>query len=410
MMKLNHDPVHCIVPPHILEALTTSPDEDLRKLGIRALAMSARLKGRRDIMSQAMPALSAGAMRRTIYDAKNGTNLPGDLVRGEGDDPVSDKAADEAYDALGATYDFYKEVYKRNSLDDRGFRLDASVHFDDDYDNAFFDGRQMVFGDGDNVIFVGFTKAIDVVAHELTHGVTQFTANLEYHDQSGALNESMSDVFGSLVKQYGKKQTADKADWLIGSGILAPGVNGKALRSMKAPGTAYNDPKLGGKDPQPAHMKDYKDFPNSAMGDNGGVHINSGIPNHAFYLAATKIGGNAWEGAGQVWYNALLRLWATAQFQDCADVTHETAGTLFGTNSAQQQAVAEAWSEVGLEIKSKSPAARAAAKRRPRPAPVPAHGNGHGRGHHGNGHDDGDLRKRLEQISEELEEVMSSLH
>jgi Zn-dependent metalloprotease len=410
MMKLNHDPVHCIVPPHILEALTTSKDAKLRNLGIRSLAMSARLKGRRDIMREAMPALGTGVMRRTIYDAKNGTNLPGDLVRSEGGQEVSDEAADEAYDALGSTYDFYKKVYNRNSLDDRGFRLDASVHYDQDYDNAFFDGRQMVFGDGDGVIFVGFTKAIDVIAHELTHGVTQFTANLEYHDQSGALNESMSDVFGSLVKQYVKKQTADRADWLIGSGILAPGVNGKALRSMKAPGTAYDDEKLGGKDPQPAHMDDYKEMPNSAMGDNGGVHINSGIPNHAFYLAATKIGGKAWEGAGLVWYNSLLRLWATAQFQDCADVTHEAAGTLFGANSSQQQAVAEAWSEVGLEIKSKSSAARAAAtKKRTRPAPVSAHGNGHGRSHHGNGHDDSDLRKKLEQISEELQEVMGSL-
>src|SRR5262249_14484518 len=156
-------------------------------------------------------------------------------------------------------------------------RLIASVHYDQDFDNAFWDGEQMVFGDGDNIIFVGFTKAIDVIGHELTHGVTQFTADLEYKFQSGALNESMSDVFGSLVKQYHNNQDAASADWLIGSGILAPGINGKALRSMSDPGSAYDDPKLGGKDPQPAHMDDFVKLPQSE--DQGGVHINSGIPN-----------------------------------------------------------------------------------------------------------------------------------
>src|SRR4029079_944922 len=134
----------------------------------------------------------------------------------------------------------------------------------------------------------------------LTHGVTQDEAQLVYSNQSGALNESLSDVFGSLIKQFSLNQTADQADWLIGAGLLTKQVNGVALRSMKAPGTAYNDPVLG-KDPQPAHMKDYV----NTISDNGGVHINSGIPNHAFYLIATQIGGNAWEKAGQIWYLTL---------------------------------------------------------------------------------------------------------
>ena len=170
----------------------------------------------------------------------------------------------------------------------------ASVHYDQDYDNAFWNGDQMVFGDGDGVIFTGFTKALDVIGHELTHGVTQFTANLDYNAQSGALNESFSDVFGSLVKQYRNGEDTASADWLIGKGILAPGIHGVALRSMKAPGTAYDDPKLGGKDPQPADMSGYVD----TADDNGGVHLNSGIPNHAFFLLADQLGGNAWDDAG----------------------------------------------------------------------------------------------------------------
>src|SRR5205814_734124 len=149
----------------------------------------------------------------------------GKLLRDEGDGPSADDAVNEAYDGLGATYDLYHDVFHRSSLDDHGMRLVASVHYAQDYDNAFWDREQMVFGDGDNVIFVGFTKSVDVIGHELTHGVTQFTSALEYKTQSGALNESFSDVFGSLVKQYHNKQDAASADWLIGQGILAPGIN-----------------------------------------------------------------------------------------------------------------------------------------------------------------------------------------
>jgi Zn-dependent metalloprotease len=191
--------------------------------------------------------VSSGTLRRTIYDAQHDPNdgaLPGKLVRGEGDPASTDAAINEAYDGLGATYKLYMDIYQRNSIDDQGMRLDASVHFGQGYDNAFWDGQEMVFGDGDGIIFVGFTKAVDVIGHELTHGVTDYTAKLIYHKQPGALNESFSDVFGSLVKQYAANQTAAQADWLIGQGILAPSINGQALRSMKEPGTAYNDPKL----------------------------------------------------------------------------------------------------------------------------------------------------------------------
>ena len=149
-----------------------------------------------------------------------------------------------------------------------------------------------------------------------------------------------------MVKQFSLKQTADKADWLIGEGLLTPKVNGKALRSMKAPGTAYDDPKLG-KDPQPSHMKDW--WNDEFNDDNGGVHVNSGIPNHAFYLVATEIGGYAWENAGKIWYIALRdRLTATSQFKNAAKATFDTAGAIYGDKSKEQKAVQKGWEDVGV--------------------------------------------------------------
>ncbi len=355
-----------VLPPHILRKLAEHPEH--RALALRSLAITERLRGRRDVFAQMITGLAVGEKRRTIFNAKNGTNLPGVLVRGEGDEPVpNDPDVNEAYDFAGSTYDFYQKAYNRNSIDNQGMRLDSSVHYDQQYDNAFWDGRQMVYGDGDGQIFDRFTKCIDVVGHELTHGVTAATAGLIYSGESGALNESMSDVFGSLVKQFSLGQTADQADWLIGAGLLLPNIKGKALRSMKAPGTAYDDPLLG-KDPQPALMKDYQQL----NYDNGGVHINSGIPNYAFYQTAVRIGGNAWEKAGQVWYDALTqRLQPTSDFQAAANATFDAAGSRFGVGSLEQQAVKDGWQAAGITPistaaapPSNPPAAAAAAKMR----------------------------------------------
>jgi Zn-dependent metalloprotease len=205
----------------------------------------------------------------------------------------------------------------------------------------------MVYGDGSGMMFAkgAFTRATDVIGHELTHGVTQYTAGLVYHKQPGALNESMSDVFGSLVKQYGRGQTADQADWLIGEGILGSAVHGEALRSMKAPGTAFD------LDRQPAHMDDFQDLPDddNPHNDHGGVHINSGIPNHAFFLAATAMGGYAWEKAGRIWYVTLTeRLQPFSEFLAAAEATVTVAGELFGDGSQEQDHVRDAWRRVGV--------------------------------------------------------------
>lgn len=338
-------PVCCIVPPHMLKEIAKRGTEEQSDWAFQSLASSARLRGQRDVLSLMTATTPAGEKRRTVYDASQGTELPGKLVRGEGDPPSSDPMVNEAYDAAGATYDFYHEVYQRNSVDDRGLHLDSTVHYSSHYDNAFWNGAQMVYGDGDGRIFNRFTACIDVIGHELTHGVTQYEAGLRYSGLQGALNESMSDVFGSLVKQRVLNQTAAQADWIIGAGLFVPGVKGVGIRSMKAPGTAYDDPVLG-KDPQPNHM----DHLYKGTGDNGGVHINSGIGNHAFYVAATEIGGYAWEKAGKIWYLALrdrLRPWsnyARASFHMIA-----VAGELYGLGSKEQNAVRHGWHQVGVE-------------------------------------------------------------
>ena len=348
--RMPYPHVCAIVPPHILKYIAAhNADKDVRAIAQQTIERTSAARGQRAALGMlpSFAAVPAGEKRRTLYDAQHGTTLPGKLVRGEGAPKTKDVSVNEAYDGCGATYDFYRNVFNRNSIDGRGLRLDSSVHYQRRFDNAFWNGTQMVYGDGDGVIFNRFTVAVDIVGHELTHGVTQYSANLEYEGQSGALNESVSDVFGSLVKQYRLKQTAGKADWLIGKGLLASGIHGVALRSMKAPGTAYDDPHLGGRDPQPANMKDFL----QTGEDNGGVHINSGIPNHAFYLVATILGGFAWERAGRIWYTALTKkLSATATFQEAADATFEVAGELFGVGKAEQPAVRQAWSQVGIQV------------------------------------------------------------
>jgi Zn-dependent metalloprotease len=315
-------------------------------------------------------AVARALKQRAVYTANSGTSLPGDLVRGEGDPAVSDVAVNEAYDGSGATFDLYDAIYGRNSINGYGLQLKSTVHYGTGYDNAFWNGAQMVYGDGDEDLpesqrlFNRFTIALDVIGHELTHGVTQYEANLVYRDQPGALNEAVSDIFGSLVKQYQRGQTADQADWIIGEGLFTANVNGVGIRSMKAPGTAYDDPVLG-KDPQPAHMDDYV---NTGL-DYGGVHINSGIVNHAFYLTALEIDGYAWEKAGQVWYKALTeKMSSDTDFQGAADLTFEAAGELFGWDSPEQNAIKNGWAGVGITV---TPVPEPAPEPTPDPAPEP---------------------------------------
>ncbi|MEU6394892.1 M4 family metallopeptidase [Streptomyces sp. NPDC046939] len=347
------EPVFCtIIPPHLQDRVAQSDNRAVAAKARKSLERDALERTRRRMTTvlgapSVAPPPGAGpdqTPHRTIYDAGHGTDLPGRKIRGEGDQPAQDATVNRAYAGLGATFELYLQKYGRYSIDGEGLPLNATVHYDQDYDNAFWNGEQMVFGDGDGEIFLDFTLPIDVIGHELTHGVTQYTANLTYFGQPGALNESLSDVFGSLIKQYSLGQTAAEADWLIGAGLLAPNVTGVALRSMKAPGTAYDDDVLG-KDPQPADMAHFV----RTGRDNGGVHINSGIPNHAFYILAETLGGNAWERAGQIWYDTLTggRLKHDALFHDFAKATVKSAQARYG-GGEEYQAVLKAWEQVGV--------------------------------------------------------------
>ena len=347
--------MQCIVPPYVLESIARHGNRQQRTRARASLASIATVHASR-VPRSSRPARSfveAAPMvptkHREIYTSKHTDDLPGTLLRSEGDGPVTDVDVNRVFDGFGATWDLYFEVYGRNSYDGHGAPLIGSVHYLNGYDNAFWsdDDGQMAFGDGDGQLFNSFTVSVDVMGHELTHAVTSRTSGLVYQDQSGALNEHVSDVFGSLVKQRGQQppQTADQADWLIGQGLLAAGVNGVALRSMKAPGTAFDDPVLG-KDPQPDTMADYV----HTTDDNGGVHTNSGIPNKAFYLFAAALGGFAWERAGMVWFATCTdgTLPSDASFQTFADHTTDHAYELFGHDVAQ--ACATAWAGVGITV------------------------------------------------------------
>ncbi len=320
--------MRCFIPPYVLEQLGRTEQ----------LERDAALRAARARAPQPHAEAAAAGLSRTVRDAQHGEDGP--VVREEGGAPTGDAAADEAYDGLGATYTFWKDVFNRDSIDNRGLPLVAIVHYETDYDNAFWDGEKMVFGDGDGEQFNRFTIDLDVIGHELGHGITQTENNLTYQGEPGALNESYSDVYGSMVQQYHDNQTTEQANWLIGDQLVLPGFPGKALRSMKAPGTAYDG------DPQPDNYADFV----TTTDDSGGVHINSGIPNKAFYTLAAALGGHSWERAGAIWYATASRIASTTTFKQFATSTHQTAQQTYGSDSQEAQAVAGAWEAVGLSV------------------------------------------------------------
>lgn len=340
------------VPPHILDNLAKKGDLDVRQRArttVQQAKLSRTRRANRLVDIQALlagvAAPAPGTAGRAVYDCQNQWALRVSLARGEGDPISPDSDVNSIYDYAGNTRDYFKSELNRNSVDNLGMNLILNVHVGVNFMNAFWDGDEMAFGDGDGVIFTSFAQSLDVVAHELTHGVTQFTANLDYFSQSGALNEHFSDVFGSVITQYVLGQDAGSADWLVGNEIMGPSLYGEALRSMKAPGTAYDNP-LMGKDPQPDHMSNYYSGP----ADNQGVHINSGIPNKVFYLVAMDIGTFV---AAKVWYHALQNLWPTAIFNDAVDVIIESARILTHSNDVPQgttQTVRAAFKSVGLPV------------------------------------------------------------
>lgn len=337
----------------MVDAIRVRGSDKLRKMAekLQDLAEEAR-EARNELAppsafrGEVQPAAVGGRVNRIVYDGEGRAKLPGKVAWNEGDGDSDDDAVREAYEGAKAVYDLYREVYERDSIDGAGLQISSTVHHRQGFNNAFWDGRQMVYGDGDGEIFQGLTRSLSVIGHEISHGIVQYSGGLIYQDQSGALNESVADVFGCLTEQHSRGQEARKASWLIGDAILGPDVKGEALRSLRAPGEAYDDDLLG-KDPQPFHMDGYV----NTSSDRGGVHINSGIPNHAFYLLAQYLGGKAWEKAGVIWYDALQRNRnAHATFSDWADGTLRAATERFGTGSREALFTRRSWKLVGVPL------------------------------------------------------------
>ena len=291
-----------------------------------------------------LAAAMTGTSRREVFDLTHGTTQQVNRKRAEGGPETDDVDVTNAYDNAGIVRRFLREELNRDSIDNLGLDLILNVHYSANYNNAFWDGDEMTFGDGDGVIFSGFPRSLDVVAHELAHGVTQFTAGLIYKGESGALNEHFSDVFGTTITQWVKGETPETADWLIGDEIMGPQLFGEALRSMRNPGAAYDNAVLG-KDPQPATYADRY----TGTADNGGVHINSGIPNRAFYRAATELGSSLL--ATRIWYHALQFLKPTATFSEAAKQVADSARILVKAGAVPKgatQIIRGAWRSVGV--------------------------------------------------------------
>lgn len=344
------------IPHYVLEHITHSEaaGDEARESSKTTLRKDAKIREQR--VALVGPAAkdephhpSAGLLqlKRLVYDAAGTNNLPGTLARAEGSPRTRDRQVNNVYDGIGITLKFFHTVFGRNSLDGQGLSIVFTVHYDQEpqdplgYNNAFWDGRQGAFGDGDGIVFDYFTDSLDVVAHELTHGITQYTAKLKYQKQAGGLNESISDVFAAMVEQWHWNQTAAEADWLTGQNLFPVAIKGSALRDIANPGRAFDDPILG-RDRQISHFSQYNDTLD--------VHITSGIPNRAFYLAAIGFGGYSWDKAGRIWYATLTdsRIGKKCTFKEWADVTVDQANSLFGVSASV--IVRNSWVAVGVLV------------------------------------------------------------
>ncbi len=355
MCNNHRNPRHCILPPYMSDKL----DE---LLGGDTEAESADRFRKSRAAEAAQPSVTRTIdltrtvntkLHRKVYTAAETTDDPGNLIWEEGDETMPESEdAKNVIAGAGYVWNFYKKLFNRNSIDNKGMQLKQTICYREKkskpYFNAFWDGRQMYYGSGSKKFTNSFTTDLDIIGHELSHAVIDYEARLFYRNQSGALNESFADVFGILIKQWANKTPARKADWLIGKNIL---IGRNALRSMKAPGNAFKNDPVFGNDPQPAIMKDFMKMPNTEDDDYGGVHYNSGITNHAFYITAFELNGNAWDKAGAVWYAALqdkALLKRNASFVQAANATLQKAVLLFGKGSRAVKAVEKGWKETGV--------------------------------------------------------------
>ena len=245
---------------------------------------------------------------------------------------------------IDGIYDLMHDSFKRESYDNHNVKVNIFSNFGEEYNNAFWDGANLAFGRGDGIYFRTFVLP-DIAAHEFTHAVVDHECKLIYQGQSGALNEHLADAFGIMFDMIYRRTDVKTSKWIIGDGLWTSRVKGVALRSMKAPGTAYDDPMVGS-DPQPAHMSGFY----KTSEDDGGVHIFSGIPNKAFYLANIAKGGRIHtNGIGRIWYNAMLQssgLKPTATFKQFAQKTIDLAPTV-----TDKKILNKAWADVGIKTK-----------------------------------------------------------
>lgn len=337
-----------IIPQDVLEKLARDPElsEEVRtaiRYNARISAELRRLRSQAVAFTMAtsaagvLPAALAPFPAVTVYDCKRLQSLPGTPVPNPGNS--NDPTAVRTFNETTEVAEFYKKVFNRNSIDGFGMTMMSSIHYGSGYNNAMWNGSQMLYGDGDNQIFIDFTNGKDVIGHELTHGVTQHSLQLAYTNDAGGLNESLSDCFGSMFRQWRASQDVNQADWLIGSDILGPIAKTRGytcLRNMANPG----DPQCLA--PQPTHY--------SQITPGMDPHYSSGPPNLAFYLACREIAEKSWEKIGQVWYGALTGFGPSPQMmmKEFADNTRKKASQMYGSVPAVAAVVDQAWKQVGL--------------------------------------------------------------
>lgn len=309
----------------------------------------------------------AHGKRRMTYTADNSTDIPGRLLIDEGE-RSRDAIAQAAHDNAGKVYDYYFNTFRRDGLDDQGSPMVSTVHYGsdpEDAENAAWIGeaQQMIYGDGGR-IFKPLPYGLDVVGHEFTHGIIDNTSGLIYEGQSGALNESYADAFGALI---------DRGNWTIGEAVIkSPPFPLKFLRSLEDPNGrgSYDTRDPLGSVGQPAHMNEYAELPYTRKGDNGGVHVNSGIPNLAAFLIARAVGPEKME---QIYYRTLTQsLSPNSDFADAARLTIRAAQDLYGNTEAN--AIRTALSQVGLRTEGSSqappPASTPGAQGQKQPVPT----------------------------------------
>lgn len=278
-----------------------------------------------------------GTARSLVFDCAQSTALPGNAIASP--ETSSDTTVARTATVTMDVIRFYSSLFHHDSIDGRGGDVISSVHYGRGYNNAFWRINQMAYGDGDGRLFNDFTLSPDVICHELTHGITQFTAELNYSAQAGGLNESMSDIFGSMFRQWRQQQDVKQADWLIGAEIIGPIPRNQGITCLRDLANPAAQHCLA---PQISHMKDFK--------PRMDPHESSGIANTAFYTAAMALRGYSWEVLGKIWYGALTDYPPAPRltFRQFAERTRRQASKQFPGNVGALNAINKGWERVGL--------------------------------------------------------------